>query len=172
MGIASLPLPSFHSQGSASLGHQSKSLQCTASREIHFLPICETGYWEAEMEELQPPCRSRAGAWRLEKQQNFQTLNLLIMPFILILGGSSTDDRWASLELKCSTYYTRKVFPFDKMVRESENNVEHLRSRGALICIFLSRHSSFGRRSRVHGKDRSRFSVGTLDDSSIPTING
>ena len=43
-----------------------------------------------------------------------------------------------------------KNFPFHISVRESENNVEHLRSRGALSGIFLSRQSSFGR-SRVVG---------------------
>ena len=33
--------------------------------------------------------------------------------------------------------------PFCVMVRESENNVEHLSSRGAPSGIFLGRHSSF-----------------------------
>ena len=41
-----------------------------------------------------------------------------------------------------------KINPFHIMVRESENNVEHLRSRGAVSGIFISRHRSFGR-SRV-----------------------
>ena len=38
----------------------------------------------------------------------------------------------------------KKNFPFHIMVRESENNVEHLRFRGAQSGIVLGRHSSFG----------------------------
>ena len=67
----------------------------------------------------------------------------------LLLGGNSTDDRWASSELRCSTHYKRKqTFSFHIMVRESKNNAEHLRFSGAQSGIFLSCHSSFGR-SRV-----------------------
>ena len=36
-----------------------------------------------------------------------------------------------------------KNFPFHIMVRESENNVEHLSSRGAPSAIFLGLHRSF-----------------------------
>ena len=36
-----------------------------------------------------------------------------------------------------------KNYPFHLMVRESENDVEHLSSRGAPGGIFLSCHSSF-----------------------------
>ena len=51
-----------------------------------------------------------------------------------------------------------KNFPFYIVVRESENNMEHLRSRGAPSGIFLSRHISF---------DISRVVI-----SSLQTLEG
>ena len=96
------------------------------------------------------------GIIKLQKSLNNKTINQFYnltwvkkKPLTLVLGGSSTNDIWVSSELRCSTHYRRKNFPFNIVVRESENNVEHLRFRGAPTGIFLPRHNTFGI-SRVH----------------------
>ena len=85
----------------------------------------------------------------------------------LFLWGSSSEDRWGSQELRYSTHYKIKDFPFHVMVREIENNVEHLSSRGAPSGIVLGRHSNF---------DISRVAVGywghvTRDTCTIGLLN-
>ena len=49
----------------------------------------------------------------------WMNLSLLRRQSTLLLGGSSTDDGWDSLELRCSTHYWRRNFPFYTIVRES-----------------------------------------------------
>ena len=50
----------------------------------------------------------------------WMNLSLLCRQSTLLLAGSSTDDGWASSELRCSTHYKRNNFSlFLRIVRES-----------------------------------------------------
>ena len=61
-----------------------------------------------------------------------------IMDHTLILGEAlhTTDEPARSSGAPLTTKEEEKKFPFHVKVRESENNVEHLSSRGAQNGIF------------------------------------
>ena len=69
-----------------------------------------------------------------------------------------------------------KDFPIRAMVRESENNVEHLSSRGASRGIFINRHSTFdiGRvpyLTSQHSKQILTMQQFTTLASSLPPLS-